>query len=372
MDRLSEPIPFEQTLLQQKDLAREHLAAAWREHIGHVERQLQQGWDDTLSRAFEERLQALAEGLESEFQRRLSVRQAELRAQAIGESNRTRQQARQELAEHLRQTVRRMAAAEGTAAWISALLDGVRPHARKAVLFSVTRKRVHLTAARRDEFDNGAASSAPNWEAPLNGAPALQTVAETRDTVVCAAAPGELSAELCALLELDPEQSVFLVPILSGPAGREKADAILLLEPVDREESAEVAEILAAVAGATHQARLARGATAPGTLVGIAAAAETPPAADGPVDPLERRAVRFARTKVAEMLLFHSRAVVDGRVRKDLYLSLRDQIDKGRVEYAAEFLRTPGLSDYLHVELIHTLAQDDPTLLGPDYPGPLA
>ena len=30
-----------------------------------------------------------------------------------------------------------------------------------------------------------------------------------------------------------------------------------------------------------------------------------------------------------------------------------------------------SMVDYFHLELVHTLANDDPALLGQDYPGPL-
>jgi hypothetical protein len=84
-------------------------------------------------------------------------------------------------------------------------------------------------------------------------------------------------------------------------------------------------------------------------------------------------AVRFARVKIAEIQLYHSSAVKAGRTSRDLYGSLKPQIDDARAEFRKLFLEDAGeTTDYLHAEILHALAHDDATLLGPNYPGPLA
>ena len=84
-------------------------------------------------------------------------------------------------------------------------------------------------------------------------------------------------------------------------------------------------------------------------------------------------AQRFAKVKVAEIQLYQDPAVKSGRAARDLYGHLKPQIDAARQAFQERFL-TPvnGTTDYLHVELVRTLANDDATLLGPGYPGPLA
>jgi hypothetical protein len=85
------------------------------------------------------------------------------------------------------------------------------------------------------------------------------------------------------------------------------------------------------------------------------------------------RAQRFARVRVAEIRLAKSREVVEGRAAKRLYALLKEEIDTARVAYAREFLQaSPFMPDYLHAELIRTLANEDIAALGEDYPGPLA
>ncbi len=85
------------------------------------------------------------------------------------------------------------------------------------------------------------------------------------------------------------------------------------------------------------------------------------------------RAQRFARVKIAEIQLYQAPAVKVGRAAHDLYGSLKPHIDAAREAFKERFL-TPGqeIGDYLHVELVRELANDDATLLGPGYPGPMA
>ena len=104
-------------------------------------------------------------------------------------------------------------------------------------------------------------------------------------------------------------------------------------------------------------------------------AATSPSAAEAAPQPEKGNlgAQRFARVKVAEIQLYHPSSVKAGRAAKDLYGTLKPQIDAAREAFRERFL-TPvnGTGDYLHAELVHELANDDATLLGPDYPGPMA
>lgn len=104
-------------------------------------------------------------------------------------------------------------------------------------------------------------------------------------------------------------------------------------------------------------------------------AALTAPSAPDPSVPraTELSAQRFAKVKIAEIQLYQAPAVKAGRAARDLYGSLRPHIDAARQAFEERFLR-PGheIADYLHAELVRTLANDDATLLGPGYPGPLA
>jgi hypothetical protein len=84
------------------------------------------------------------------------------------------------------------------------------------------------------------------------------------------------------------------------------------------------------------------------------------------------RAQRFARVQAAEMRLFQADAVLAGRAGRDLYDTLRNSIDAAREAFRLSFFAPcASMVDYLHLELVQTLAHDDPDLLGNNYPGPM-
>jgi hypothetical protein len=84
------------------------------------------------------------------------------------------------------------------------------------------------------------------------------------------------------------------------------------------------------------------------------------------------RAQRFARVQVAEMRLFHADAVQSGRARRNLYDALHNSIETAREAFRLSFFAPcSSMVDYLHLELVQTLAHDDPDLLGNNYPGPM-
>jgi hypothetical protein len=108
----------------------------------------------------------------------------------------------------------------------------------------------------------------------------------------------------------------------------------------------------------------------------------TAPAASGPEtldwgglsreeQELHAKAQRFARVRVAEMRLYQANAVRKGREQACLYSALRGEMDRGRAQFKHEFMRIPSMIDYFHQEVVRTLANDEPTLLGEEYPGPL-
>jgi hypothetical protein len=118
----------------------------------------------------------------------------------------------------------------------------------------------------------------------------------------------------------------------------------------------------------------------PNGLVSIVPLSADPPA-DRKVSwnelPLEEQRIhlgaqRFARVQVSEMRLFEPDAVQSGRANRDLYDALRTRIDTARDIFRGNFfVSCPSMVDYLHLELVRTLANDNPELLGGAYPGPL-
>ncbi len=81
---------------------------------------------------------------------------------------------------------------------------------------------------------------------------------------------------------------------------------------------------------------------------------------------------RFARLLVSEIKLYNEAKVAEGRINRDLYDRLKEDIDRSRQMYdkrvspivAAKF-------DYFYDELVSSLAEGDASRLGADCPGPV-
>jgi hypothetical protein len=86
---------------------------------------------------------------------------------------------------------------------------------------------------------------------------------------------------------------------------------------------------------------------------------------------IHRDARRFSKLLVSEIKLYNKSGVEDGRRNKDLYQRLKKDIDRSRETYEKRFADTVASRvDYFHEELVRTLAENDPMLLGSGYPGP--
>ncbi len=86
---------------------------------------------------------------------------------------------------------------------------------------------------------------------------------------------------------------------------------------------------------------------------------------------VHKDAKRFAKLLISEIDLYNKAKVADGRKNSDLYRRLKADIDRSRQTYEKRFGKTLAKRhDYFHEELVRTLAGNEPSLLGSDYPGP--
>ena len=86
---------------------------------------------------------------------------------------------------------------------------------------------------------------------------------------------------------------------------------------------------------------------------------------------VHRDAKRFAKLLISEIELYSKVKVSEGRKDKDLYGSLKTDLQRSRQTYEKRFAKTQASRhDYLHDEIVRILANDDASILGPDYPGP--
>jgi hypothetical protein len=83
-----------------------------------------------------------------------------------------------------------------------------------------------------------------------------------------------------------------------------------------------------------------------------------------------RDARRFSKLLVSEIELYNKNSVDEGRRNRDLYQRLKKDIDRSRETYEKRFAHTVARQfDYFYEELVRTLAENDPLLLGFGYPG---
>jgi hypothetical protein len=284
-----------------------------------------------------------------------------------------RGRARRELADQLNQSVRRMRQAQSLDELAATLLDAAMGFAGGAALF-----RIAGNIAKGDKIRGVAAGPAEEFsslEIPLANAPALAGAVETRDPVIAVTAPTEVSAELVLLAAHPADGRAFLFPLVVK-------DRVPVLLYCWGAVLGAAVEMLAQMAAAVWEFQVTP--ETPTQLVTIATApAEAPvaPAAkpasawdtlSAEDQAIHLRAQRFARVQAAEMRLHEASAVQSGRTQKNLYGALRTRIDDARVTFRQSyFAPCSNMVDYLHLELVRTLAHDDPDLLGKDYPGPL-
>jgi hypothetical protein len=100
-----------------------------------------------------------------------------------------------------------------------------------------------------------------------------------------------------------------------------------------------------------------------------AAPAKDPLAQMSPQDAeIHRKAQRFARLLTDEIKLYNQAKVAEGRKHKDIYDRLKEDIEKSRVTYAKRYGNTAAASgDYFNNELVRSLAEDDISLMGPNF-----
>jgi hypothetical protein len=293
---------------------------------------------EQIEQIFEERMTALTAGVE----------------EAVAESLAG---ARSEIAGKLNQSVRRLRSCENGAQLSAALLEATQGFCDRAALFQLIGGVLQFQAARNIE---GTVA-----DFPLQSAPAFASAVESRDTVVAMRIAGEMSGPVAALVGEAEDRKFYVFPV-----GGERVTALLYADADGRAVESDALELLATVAG------MIKTPDHPGDLINIADGNSPPVAAWFSLNREEQdvhfRAQRFARVQVAEMRLYKSEDVKEGRTLRNLYASLRVEIDSAREVFRNDFLSATGtMVDYLHLELVRTLANNDAELLGPEYPGPL-
>ena len=83
---------------------------------------------------------------------------------------------------------------------------------------------------------------------------------------------------------------------------------------------------------------------------------------------VHRKAQRFARLLMDEVKLYNQAKVAEGRKHKDLYDRLKEDIEKSRSTYTKRYGNTVAAGmDHFSNEVVRSLAEDDASLLGPNF-----
>jgi len=355
-------------------------------------------WRRVCEEYFSRLIEDLEQGVESEVESRVTAAmEAAVRGavvDAIGESRRA-------LAEELNQAVRRLRQAKDTDELYAVLLDATAPFSEQAAVFSIHEKEARAERMRRPAQvhagDGVASANLPALAFPVSEAAAFTTVLETRDPVVAMSTSTEVSPALVKLFAHKPDERVYLFPLETGgtvvgifyAASRVQAPLLELLSEVAGLRLQALTQVPAVVAVA---AAAAIPAAQPAALVTISNHVSPKPEA-APVTGAENHqprqhkewwdlsrqeqqlhlaAQRFARVLVAEMRLATAEQFRSGRAARNIYGALKQPIEEGRQKFREKHMNvSPTMVDYLHLEMVRSLADDDPNNLGPEYPGPL-
>lgn len=285
-----------------------------------------------------------------------------------------REKGRREFADQLNQAVRRMRLAPDLEELAATIVDAASAFAAGAALL-----RVEGETARGERIRGVAEETAGAFdglEISLASAAAMAGAVESRDPVTTVTSEAEVSATLVALLHHLPDGRAMLFPLVV----REHVPALLY---VWGEVQPAAVELLSQVGAAVWSALDLPAPPEPEPepepapeLVQIAGGPAAPAMTWESLTPAEQeihlRAQRFARVQVAEMRLYDSETVQGGRAGRNVYGALKQPIDAARDKFRRMFFAgCPSMVDYLHLELVRTLANDDQELLGKDYPGPM-
>jgi hypothetical protein len=255
--------------------------------------------------------------------------------------------------------------------WAGALLEAALAFSQGAALFRLSNGMLYCDRAAGFQ---GAGPEAP-IEVPLHTAPALESAVSGGDTVVALGSATQFSETVAAAFPPPAGGRVVVLPL------RRSGETVALLyaaggDELDLNGLELVAALGSATVGTMHAGRSSMAEEPPlVTIGGVSRQAEPalPPWSQLSRDEqgLHLRAQRFARVQVAEMRLHKSDAVKEGRWHGDLYARLQKEIDVCQEAFREQFMKAcPSMVDYLHLELVRTLANEDDALLGPGY-GPL-
>lgn len=261
--------------------------------------------------------------------------------------------------ESLNQALRRLRLINDEEQVLQILRASCETHAGQSVVlvFENNQARILATAAGRP--------SDPAFA--IDSAPAILAVIESRDPVVAVGSADEISAVAAALASDERSQEdrkVYLFPVVA------RQSVVAMLVAAGAVDAAAI-ELLCGAAAMRLESIRSLASSQP-VLPGAAAERRLWDDLSAEDQKIHLQAQRIARVRVAGMRVYQGDALRRGTDERNIYGALRSTIDAARQEFRQNFLsKSPTMVDYLHLEILRNLAQDDDRLLGPEYPGPM-
>jgi hypothetical protein len=281
--------------------------------------------------------------------------------------------ARAQLTHELNQLLRRFRQYQAESDWASLLLDATSRFVEQAAVFVLKDGVLELLGQTNLLL-------ADDLAFPVRSAAAFASAADSKDPVIALRTSGEVGE---ALSGSEPGARAHILPIVNGDrtvallfavyTGPVDSDALELITGIAsivlerRSNTSLHSQIAVAPAPLEKNGSFANVHAWPSAMSGLPSWADL--AEDDRA--LHIRAQRFSRVSVAQMQLTRPEACRAGREQSNLYLFLKNEIDRARETFRTRFLTIPSMVDYLHLELVHTAAEDDEKKLGADYPGQL-
>ena len=326
-------------------------------------------WREVVDRYHSVLVDELSVRIDSDLRDAVSRAVAAEHSQASARIERACDDARRAQVESLNQVLRRLRTA-GENHVLDLLAEGCSSYAAKLVVLVFENNQARCAARA------GIESGLPAFD--TGSAPAIVAAIDSRDPVVALATEAEISAVLAEAFGSAPDRRAYLFPVVA----RHSVMALLIASDVfsaagRAAPQAAPIELLCEAAGMRLETS---GKPKDAGLIQLAPAVP----ASGTSGPrswddlsaddqkLHLQAQRMARVRVAETRLYHENELRRGVAGGDIYGSLRDVIDTARDQFLQTFLaKSPTMVDYLHLEILHSLAHDDDRLLGHNYPGPM-
>jgi hypothetical protein len=309
--------------------------------------------------------------LDSQLQRAILHAVESERASASESVERTRV----ETAEFLNQALRRLRQVAARSGVLELLAESSARYSEQTAVLSIHNHQCQLSASRGLISPPSSPPSEDAGGFPIETAPAIASAVESKDPVITLASATEISALLADAFGSHPDRKAYLFPILT----RQNVTGMLV---ACGQVAGAPLELLCEAAGMRLDGLAADTPPAPAPLPGPAlvqigaqtgtASARTWDQLSPEDQQLHLKAQRTARIRVAEIRLYQGDALRKGAAAGDIYGNVGAEIDAARTEFLQTFLsKSPTMVDYLHLEILRSLAHDDDRLLGEKYPGPM-